>query len=119
MGMEKNSRGDQDVHNEQLQAAGGSGVFRHERVRNRVLSVGRASEREVCTMCCWFFDRRIENNASYANERIEKYLEYRGMPVEERIGLMKGVYGGIIPKNEMTQKPFPYVLIYAKFSNAR
>ena len=103
----ENSRCDQDVHHEQLQAAGGSGVFHHGRVRNPVLSVGRAGKWEVSAMR--WIDCRIENNPSYANERIEKYLEYKKMPIEDRINLMKRVYGDIIPKSEMTHKPFPYV----------
>ena len=46
------------------------------------------------------------------NERIEKFFEYRKMPIEERINKMKGVYGDIIPENEMTHKPFTYVRMY-------
>lgn len=103
----ENSRCDQDVHHKQLQAARGSRVCVYGRLRIRVLSVERASEREV-SMICWF-DCRMKNNLSIMNERIEKFLEYKKMPIEDRINLMKRVYGDIIPKNEMTHKPFTYV----------
>ena len=106
----ENSRCDQDVHHKQLQAARGSRVCVYGRLRIRVLSVGRASERKVSTVC--WFDCRMENDLSIVNERIEKFLEYKKMPIEERINRMKSVYGDIIPKNEMAHEPFTYVRMY-------
>ena len=43
------------------------------------------------------------------NERIDKFLENKQKKIEEKIELMKSVYGEIIPKNENSQKPIPYV----------
>ena len=106
----ENSHCDQDVHHKQLQAARGSRVCVYGRLRSRVLSVGRASERKVSTVC--WLDCRMENNLSIVNERIEKFFEYRKMPIEERINKMKSVYEDIIPENEMTHKPFTYVRMY-------
>ena len=54
----------------------------------------------------------MENDLNIVNERIEKFFEYRKMPIEERINIMKGVYGDIIPENEMTHEPFTYVRMY-------
>ena len=54
----------------------------------------------------------MENNLSIVNERIEKFFEYKKMSIEDRINLMKSVYGDIIPKNEMAHEPFTYVRMY-------
>ena len=79
-------------------------------MRNPGSFVERASERKVSTVC--WLDCRMENNLNIVNERIEKFFEYRKMPIEERINKMKSVYGDIIPENEMTHKPFTYVRMY-------
>ena len=79
-------------------------------MRNPGSFVERASERKVSTVC--WFDCRMENNLNIVNERIEKFFEYRKMPIEERINKMKSVYEDIIPENEMAHEPFTYVRMY-------
>ena len=50
-------------------------------------------------MRCWF-DCRIKNNPVIVNERIAKHLEYKSKSTEEKIKIMKSVYGDIIPEDE-------------------
>ena len=59
-------------------------------------------------MRCWF-DCRIKNNPVIVNERIAKHLEYKSKSTEEKIKIMKSVYGDIIPEDEKSDKPFTYV----------
>lgn len=101
------SLGNQDVHNEQLQAAWRSGICFNEWLRDRLLSIERRGGRKV-SKTLWV-DCRVRNNPVYVNERIDKFLENKQKKIEEKIELMKSVYGEIIPKNENSQKPIPYV----------
>ena len=59
-------------------------------------------------MRCWF-DCRIKNNPVIVNERIAKHMEYKSKSTEEKIKIMKSVYGDIIPEDEKSDKPFTYV----------
>ena len=43
------------------------------------------------------------------NERIAKHMEYKSKSTEEKIKIMKSVYGDIIPEDEKSDKPFTYV----------
>ena len=62
-------------------------------------------------MRCWF-DCRIKNNPIIVNERITKHLEYKSKSTDEKIEIMKSVYGDIIPKSEKSVKPFTYVKMH-------
>ena len=46
------------------------------------------------------------------NERITKHLEYKSKSTDEKIEIMKSVYGDIIPKSEKSVKPFTYVKMH-------
>ena len=59
-------------------------------------------------MRCWL-DCRIKNNPVIVNERIAKHMEYKSKSTEEKIKIMKSVYGDIIPEDEKSDKPFTYV----------
>ena len=58
------------------------------------------------------FDCRIKNNPVIVNERITKHLEYKSKSTDEKIEIMKSVYGDIIPKSEKSVKPFTYVKMH-------